>query len=185
RLSGHRPGRRSPREAAILGQPPGGVNSASSKFTAPKRACVVHGGSARRRVRAPSRTQALKDAFPEQSGFRRAPARRVGAGGLGYSVQELSMRIYEKRFDLDLSAPESRPQFIELQLASGSAVRVAAIKLYDRRAVEELAEMRVAAFALLTDDAGALPAREDWAVTPAVLVNAINRRIPPRRAQEA
>jgi hypothetical protein len=95
------------------------------------------------------------------------------------------MRIYEKRFDLDFSAPESRPQLIELQLASGAAVRIAAIKLYDRKAVEHLAEIRMAAFALLSGEAGLLPARDDWAVTPALLVNAINRRVSPRKAQEA
>ncbi len=98
-------------------------------------------------------------------------------------------RIDEKRLYPDVvqapPMPERRIVGLELGLASGSQLQVAEILLYDRTAVERLLDLRVSAFALLQADASSLPGLEDWAVTPALLINAVNRHVSPKKADEA
>jgi hypothetical protein len=96
-------------------------------------------------------------------------------------------RIDEKRIDgVDtVPGPERHAEAVELVLASGAELRVARILLFDRASVERLLDLRVAAFALLQADPAGLPGQEDWAVTPALLVNAVNRHVSPKKADEA
>ena len=98
-------------------------------------------------------------------------------------------RIDEKRLDLDSTQPAAtsarRIQRLELGFMSGVQMQAAEILLYDRVAVEHLLDLRVSAFALLKADPSSLPALEDWAVTPALLINAVNRHVSPKKADEA
>jgi hypothetical protein len=98
-------------------------------------------------------------------------------------------RIDEKRLDLDATQPASvstrRVQRLELGFISGAQMHAAEILLYDRVAVERLLDLRVSAFALLKADPASLPGLEDWAVTPTLLINAVNRHVSPKKADEA
>ncbi len=97
-------------------------------------------------------------------------------------------RIDEKRLDLDETQPVAsarRVQRLELGFVSGEQMQAAEILLYDRVAVERLLDLRVSAFALLQADPASLPGLEDWAVTPALLINAVNRHVSPKKADEA
>lgn len=96
-------------------------------------------------------------------------------------------RIDEKRLDSGVTgpAPAHRVVGLELGLLSGAQLHAAEILLYDRVAVERLLDLRVSAFALLQADPAGLPGLEDWAVTPSLLINAVNRHVSPKKADEA
>ncbi len=98
-------------------------------------------------------------------------------------------RIDEKRLDLNATQPAASSargvQRLELGLTSGAQLQAAEILLYDRVTVERLLDLRVSAFALLKADPASLPGLEDWAVTPALLINAVNRHVSPKKAHEA
>jgi len=98
-------------------------------------------------------------------------------------------RIDEKRLDLDATQPAPVPARralgLELGFTSGAQLQATEILLYDRVAVERLLDLRVSAFALLKADPASLPGLEDWAVTPALLINAVNRHVSPKKADEA
>ena len=96
-------------------------------------------------------------------------------------------RIDEKRLDAGEVGPESgrRATGLELGLVSGTRINVGAIQLYDRVAVEHLLDLRVSAFALLQATPSTLPGLEDWAVTPALLINAVHRHVSPKKADAA
>lgn len=110
-------------------------------------------------------------------------------------MSERFPRIDEKRLDLDgvdraagaATAPTPAPRIVgmELGLASGVQVHATAVLLYDRALVERLLDLRVSAFALLQADPSSLPGQEDWALTPALLINAVNRHVSPKKAEEA
>jgi hypothetical protein len=98
-------------------------------------------------------------------------------------------RIDVKRLDLHtdeaVPAPARRIAGIEIGLVSGAVIQAAEFVLYDRGAVQRLLDLRVSAFALLEADAASLPGHEDWALTPALLINAVHRRVSPKKAGEA
>lgn len=108
-------------------------------------------------------------------------------------MSERFKRIDEKRLDLDAAPPgrtpaampERRIVGVELMLASGAQVQAIQIMLFDRITVERLLDLRVSAFALLQADPDSLPGQEDWALTPALLINAVNRHVSPKKAAEA
>lgn len=108
-------------------------------------------------------------------------------------MSERFPRIDEKRLDLDATGPAAvaapvpsrHVVGIELGLASGTQFQASAVMLYDRVMVERLLDLRVSAFALLQADPGSLPGQEDWALTPALLINAVNRHVSPKKADEA
>lgn len=108
-------------------------------------------------------------------------------------MSERFPRIDEKRLDLDAAAPATAPApaparrivAIELGFASGAQLEVSEIQLYDRVMVERLLDLRVSAFTLLQADPASLPGQEDWALTPALLINAVNRHVSPKKAEEA
>ncbi|MGH8245160.1 MAG: hypothetical protein ACREUU_01865 [Gammaproteobacteria bacterium] len=93
------------------------------------------------------------------------------------------MRIDEKRLDsADTGGP---PIAAEVALASGSRLRVAAVMLYEKASVERALDLRVSAFSILNADPASLPALEEWAITPALLVGAVNRGVSAKKADEA
>lgn len=100
---------------------------------------------------------------------------------------EKSPRIDEKRLDAGEPGPERRQRLLalELGLVSGTQLSASEIVLYDRASVERLLDLRVSAFALLQADPSSLPGQGDWAVTPALLINAVNRHVSPKKAAEA
>jgi hypothetical protein len=93
------------------------------------------------------------------------------------------MRIDEKR--LDIERPDTRPVVVDVSLISGSRIKAVAVRLYERAMVEQVLDLRVNAFTLLQADAAALLTQDDWAVTPDVLVNAVHRRVSPKKAERA
>lgn len=93
------------------------------------------------------------------------------------------MRIDEKR--LDATDADHRPVAAEVALASGARLKVSAIMLYEKGSVERVLDLRVSAFSILNADPAFLPALEDWAITPALLVGAVNRGVSAKKAREA
>ena len=96
------------------------------------------------------------------------------------------MRIDEKRLDLGPAVDDaSHAVAASVTLTSGSQLEFSAIMLYPAATVETMLELRVNAFALLEASPASLPALDEWAVTPALLVNAVNRGVSARKAAEA
>lgn len=95
-----------------------------------------------------------------------------------------NMKIEDKKLSL-ADAAGRRPAAAEVAFASGVRLKIAAVMLYEKSAVENMLDLRVRACALLQVDPAVLPALEDWAITPAVLVSALDRGVPARKADEA